>query len=307
MPALACPSGSLLPQWRIPAKAVLLAALLVSACSKSATPNAADTPKTPVTQEDRLIAQARAALGPEDKLLAVQTLRLRGQIFDTKNQLGGSIEFLFKKPAHQRSEFQTTTQDKVIECSNGVEGWMASSEKAGQMKFSIMKAPTETQNIYTSLENLYFYRATELVRGAEVTSEGPVTYRNNLCWKVSFHYPNDMIYVRYFDKTTGELRGTVVQPNGAEFVEEGKMMVAGIAFPTQLQNYTSDGKLTQTVKFTSIEVNAPMDDKVFEMPSLIALRAEAAKEEAASKAPATTAAPSQTTSIQPLPALPANQ
>jgi len=299
-----------LPLWRRAVSCLaVLVALLVCSCSKSEAPAAAaspaNSPKVAVTKEDQLIAQARAALGAEDKLLAVQSLKMTGKIFDGKNQVVGVIQFLFKKPARQRSDFRSTTQGSVIEASNGLEGWMVTSDKPGDLKFNIIKPPMETQNIYTAMENLYFYRATELVRGSEIASEGPVTYRNSTCWKVSFHYPDSITYLRYFDKTTGDLRGTVLMPNGAEFVEEGKKTVAGIAFPSALHNYAPDGTLTQTVQFDSIEVNAPIDDRAFEMPSLITLREAAA----ASKAAATSAPSQPPVTSQPAAstALPASQ
>jgi len=295
-----CPSPPFLPQWRTVVKLAGVAALLLCACSKQNEAGGANSPQVPVTKEDQLIAQARAALGPEDKLLAVKTLSLSGKVFDDKDQLLGTIQFIFKKPAHQRSEFHAAGKVAVIEGSNGLEGWLLTSDTAGKLKFTVTKAGPETDNVYTAMENLYFYRATELVRGSEVTSEGPISYRNNPCWKVSFHYPDSVTYVRYFDKTTGELRGTILQPSGTEFVEEGKQTIAGLTFPTMLHNYTKDGDLTQTVKFDKIVVNAPIDDRVFEMPSLIALRAAVEKAAAAGKAATT---PSQTTA-QPLPALP---
>jgi outer membrane lipoprotein-sorting protein len=296
-----CPSIHFLPQWRTTVKLAGVAALLLCACSKQHGAAGADSPKVPITKEDKLIAQARTALGPEDKLLAVQTLTMTGKVFDEKDHLLGTIQFLFKKPAHQRSEFHSAGQAGVIEGSNGIEGWMLVSDKTGDLKLTITKAAAEMQNVYTAVENLYFYRAAELVRGSEVTSEGPVTYRNYPCWKVSFHYPDSITYVRYFDQATGELRGTILLPAGTEFVEEGKRTVDGIVFPTMLHNYTKDGDLTQTVKFDSLTVNTPIDDRVFEMPSLIALRAASAK----AKAAAATATPSQSTANQMFPALPA--
>jgi hypothetical protein len=100
------------------------------------------------------------------------------------------------------------------------------------------------------------------------------------------------------------LRGTVLLPTQTEFVEEGKKIVAGITFPTELQNYTKDGQLTQTIKFESIKVNTPIDDRVFEMPSLIALRAAAAKAMATNQAPTPTTKPTPSSAFQPLPAFP---
>jgi hypothetical protein len=82
------------------------------------------------------------------------------------------------------------------------------------------------------------------------------------------------------------LRGTVLNPIGAEFVEEGDTTVDGIIFPAVLHEYNKSGDLVQSIKFDKIMVNQPLSDGLFEMPSLTDLykSATAAK-------PKTTATP----------------
>ena len=73
-----------LPRWRAIVKLAGLAGVLFCACSKHNGSSAADSSGNPskdlASKENTLIAQARAALGPEDKLLAVQTLAMTGKI-----------------------------------------------------------------------------------------------------------------------------------------------------------------------------------------------------------------------------------
>jgi len=240
--------------------------LLVGGCGKGT--NAAPAIPANATPEERAIIQARAALGPEDKLTAVNTLVLAGNITDSKNAQVGQILLLFKKPARQRSEIRAPDQSIAIQGSDGVEGWSLSIDKNNNKKIAVLKSAEEIQNVYMSMENLYFYRATERIIGATVTNNGDAQYRDTACWKVTFHYPNNLNYVRYLDRSTGQLRGTVLDPLGAEFVEEGEKVVDGIKFPVTLHTYTKDGQLAQNIKFDKILVNQPLDDRLFDQPLL---------------------------------------
>jgi outer membrane lipoprotein-sorting protein len=265
---------------------------LVSGCGKG---DSAMAPALPAdaTPEQRTIAQARAALGPEDKLNGVNTLVLAGSITDAKNQLMGQLVLMFKKPARQRMEMRAPDQTLKIEGSDGIEGWMVSVDKNNNKALSVLNGKDEMQNVYESIENLYFYRASERVRGSKVTLNGEAQYRNAACWKISFEYPNSMTYVRYFDRATGKLRGTVIEPLGQEFVEEGETTVDGIIFPSVLHSYDKDGKLINTLKFASIKVNAPMDDRLFATPTLMDLFSPAPK--AAGSSGAASASPAKST------------
>jgi outer membrane lipoprotein-sorting protein len=259
-------------------------ALLAGACGK----DGKSTPVIPAnaTPEERVIIQARAALGPEDKLDAVNSLVLSGNVSDSKNQPVGQIVIMFKKPARQYSELRTTDQALIIQGSDGMEGWILGIDKNTNKTLTVLKAPDEMQNTYMSMENLFFFRASEHVRGATVSLDGEAQYRGIPCWKISFHYPDSFTYVRYIDKTTNQLRGTVLNPIGAEFVEEGDTTVDGIIFPAVLHEYNKSGDLVQSIKFDKIMVNQPLSDGLFEMPSLTDLykSATAAK-------PKTTATP----------------
>lgn len=292
---------------------VCLAALMsLSACSKeekpapeaaksapTATPVAAAPAATTLpanaTPEQRIIAQARAAIGPEAKLDAMTGVLLTGKIFDDKNNELGTLVLLFQKPGKQHTELRSPKQT-LIQGSDGVVGWIMSVDPTNNSKkLTVLKSPDEQTNLYTTMENLYFYRATDRVQGSVVRYEGDVDYRGAKAHKVSFQYPNSVTYVRYFDATTGKLRGTIMLPAGNEVVENGTVDVSGIAFPAVLNNYTKDGKLTQVVKFDKINVNPQIDPKakIFDLPDMVAL-AKAANAAATVK-PAATAKPTAST------------
>ena len=296
--------------------------VLLPACSKddkanppavSASASARPTPVIPANASptERIIIQARAALGPEDKLVAITTLELTGTVMDAKNQPVGQVAIMFKKPTRMRSEVQTPN-GRMIQGSDGVTGWEFDIDKNNNKRNAVMQAKDEMQTINETLENLYFYRGTEHVTGAAVTDDGEVQYRGAACWKVSFHYPNDTIYVRYINRATGKLVSTVLEPMGVEFLEEGESQVNGISFPKVLHQYGKDGILAQTINFDKIIVNQPLDDRLFDQPSLIASFASPttsagstpAAKPASSPSPSSSAAPGSTSAPLAMPTLP---
>jgi outer membrane lipoprotein-sorting protein len=270
----------------------MLVMLFAGGCGKSG-PAAPVIPAN-ATPEEHAIILARAALGPDDKLTAINTLVLAGTMTDGKNQALGQVVLLFKKPARQRSEIRAPDQSVIIQGSDGVEGWFLSIDKNNNKTISVLKSPQEMQNIYMTMENLYFYRATERIQGASVTMDGETQYHDFPCWKVSFHYPDNFTYVRYIDRVNGQLHGSVIEPIGAEFIEEGQKIVNGVNFPVILRNYKKDGQLDQTIKFNNIIINQPLDDRLFDMPSLMDLYKTSAPPKAAATAnpsPAASPAP----------------
>jgi outer membrane lipoprotein-sorting protein len=263
-----------------------------AAAPAAAAPAPAEALPANATPEERIIAQARAAIGPEVKLEAVNGVLLTGKIFDDKNAEVGSVVLLFQKPGKQHTELRSPKQT-LIQGSDGMVGWIMSVDPStNSKKLTILKAPDELTNLYTTMENLYFYRAADRVKGSIVRYEGDVDYRGAKCHKVSFQYPNSVTYVRYFDAATGKLRGTVMLPNGNEIVEAGSTNVNGVDFPSVLNNYSKDGKLTQVVKFDKINLNPTIDPKakIFDLPDMVALAKAAAAGTAAPKPAATTAA-----------------
>lgn len=259
---------------------------LLAACSKSSQPAASAAPSNgtatapaPLAQvpaagspEERIITQARAAIGPENKLLAIDSMLLSGQMFDDKNNQTGTFMLLVKKPASQRTE-QHLPDQTIFQGSDGVMGWALDVNKDGAKRFAVLKGEDEAQNNYETMENLYFYRATERVNGSSVHYEGDEDYRGAKCHKVSFNYPNGISYVRYFDAASGQLRGTVLLPSGNEAVEEGTLTVDGVNFAAVLKNYSKDGKLLQVLKFDKVLINPTIDAKTkpFDMPDMVSL------------------------------------
>jgi hypothetical protein len=256
---------------------------------------AADAPPT----VDQIIAQARSVLGTEDKLNGLQTLVLSGEILDDKQQPIASATLMFKKPRSQRTELSTPDHYFDVTATDGVQGWREATDKDGHKRLAILGPPDLDTFIYTGMENLYFYRATQHVLGAEVTSDGEADFHGVKCWKVHFQYPDSIDFIRYFDTTTGDLRGSSIPSQGTEVIESGKTTEAGITFAAAVTNIDKDGK-AQTFKITKIEVNQPLDDKLFDVPLPTELLSSPAPDNSAAPAAAPVAAPAATPAAAPV-------
>jgi outer membrane lipoprotein-sorting protein len=234
------------------------AGLLASALTASAAaPTASD-----------VVARARAVYGTEASLDGLTTLQYFGTMYDDKDQPAGSVVLQFKKPASQRSEYTTPTETQ-IEGTDGYEGWALKIDQNGRKGMAIIQPPQLTAYINSSFENLFFFRGPLQRRGGTITLDGLEDFHGAKSWKVSFVYPDSMTFIRYFDQNNYQLHGTVtdVTDKGqTEIIESGKIMSGGIMFPDTIKAY-NDGKLVRTMKFSKVIVNAPLDDKMFEVPS----------------------------------------
>jgi outer membrane lipoprotein-sorting protein len=251
---------------------------------------------------DEVIAKARAALGPEDKLNGVVTLRLTGNILDATTQTTTPVILLFKKPSNQRLEVHNADGSGLVRATDGMAGWAVRTDKDGLQQLALIGPPQLDDFIYGGLENMYFYRAASRVIGASTTVEGPLQYHDAKCWRLSTAYPQSLTFIRYIDTTNGQLRGTEITADHTTSIEAGRITEGGINFPEEVRTFDQDNKLTQTLKISKVEINQPVEDKVFDVPLLTSLHTTPpASGNNASSASTGSLAPG---GLAPLPALP---
>jgi hypothetical protein len=220
---------------------------------------------------ESIVARARAIVGSESALVGLTTIKYSGQMFDGNGTMVGTIMMEFKKPGAQRSEF-ITANGTEIEATDGYEGWALRIDNSGRKGMAIIMPPQLANYINTSYENLYFFRGPQQRRGGTIELAGAGDLNGHKCWKVTFNYPSGLIFTRFFDQATGELRGTMTDDGHTEIVESGKTLAGGINFPSRIDSF-SDGKLVRTMKFDKITVNESLDDALFTVPSVSVLAA----------------------------------
>lgn len=225
--------------------------------------------------EPAIIAKARAYLGAEAALNAVQSIHFVGTLVkpDPANPdktVRSAIEIIFQRPERQRV---VETSDKMIEITampDGYEGWIRREDPANPAgwKQTTLNAAQIKLNRASTLENLAFYRGIER-QGGRIEDQGAATTDGVACEKIAFIYAPDNIFYRYFDVATGRLVLTQTA-SGSAIREQGQMTASGVRFPkTLVQTMPLPDGTTRTItlNFESVTVNETLPAELFAVPA----------------------------------------
>jgi hypothetical protein len=224
--------------------------------------------------DDALIAKARAFIGSDAALDAVQALRMVGQleVVDGPDSTPGTakIEILFQKPDRQRI---TAASEARIEVTalDGYDAWSRVSDPRDATQWQVtLLGPDQIKRLRANtFENLSFYRGLG-ARGARIEDRGTATVDGVACRKLAFVHAPDIIFTRSFDVATGRLVLTETD-SGTQIREEGELRVSGLRFPKRivtLNTLPEGGTRTIRVTFDEITVNPALDPEIFAVPVL---------------------------------------
>lgn len=211
------------------------------------------------------IAKARAFLGGDKALSAVKSVHFTGTLELTD---GAKLptDIIFQKPYRQKI---TVTSAKVIESTalDGYDAWQKRVNVANptQWQVTLLDASQVKRLRANTLENLSFYAIREMP-GCEVAVSGDATVDGRACVKLTFTHTGGIIFIRYFDKATGQLVRTDTE-NGGEIREEGEMFIGGIRFPKRVINKAANGNVS-AISFEQVVVNELFPADTFAVPSL---------------------------------------
>ena len=217
---------------------------------------------------EQILAKAREYLGGDTQLRAVETIQFHGSFTTNKGEEKGEILIYLKKPFKQRLDI-IRAHDGSIETTaiNDIDGWgrRVNKEDADDWTIRILSMPELKRMRANTYDNLNFYSGIEKL-GGKIINKGIVNKDGKNAYVLHFQYDNTIHYKRYFDVNTGKLLATI-NDKGIEIKDIGEFIVDGIRFPRE-QIRIEDGKKKDTLSFNKIIINAPMDDKIFELPSL---------------------------------------
>jgi outer membrane lipoprotein-sorting protein len=253
-------------------KVRLLAA--VAALVLSAQPSFADA------RADQWIAKARAAVGAESALEAVQSIHFSGTFTmtekvpvngDAKNMKDEAvvlgIDIVFQKPYQQRI---VRRSNQVVETTalDGYDAWVRRADATDDKKWqlSLLDSQQVKRLRANTWENLFFYRGIEK-RGGKVEFGGESAVDGKPCVKLIFTHSENIVFTRYFDQATGRLVKTETE-GGSEIREEGEIKAGGLRFPRTLINKAPNGQVA-TITFDSVKINESFPADTFAVPALM--------------------------------------
>ncbi|MBI5381358.1 MAG: hypothetical protein HZA31_05610 [Opitutae bacterium] len=220
--------------------------------------------------EPAILAKARAYLGGDTALAAVQSIHFTGKItyFDGSQ---GSIELMFQKPSRQRV---IITTDKSIEVTalDDYEAWIRVQDPADATKWRLTLLGKDQIKMLraNTAEQLNFFRLTGRQAGV-VEDLGDVTIDGKACRKISFKRDEGILFIRYFESATGKLVLSETPLLGGKMREEGELFAGGVRFPkryAQTSKQQDGSERTLTIDFDKVTVNEFFPSSLFAVPSV---------------------------------------
>ena len=228
---------------------------------------------------DVWLAKARAYLGGESALNAVDSLHFEGAVEATERvadpadsskvierPIRLAIDIVFQKPMQQRQVIRSEKVERTTSL-DGSDAWERVSDRTNQNppRIQLLDLTGIKRLRATTIENLSFY--SNLGHNMrQVRLLGDTTVDGIACVKLSFTHTSNIVFIRYFEKSTGRLVKTELD-SGGEIREQGEMMVSGIRFPRTVINKTADGKAT-TISFDKVTVNERFPADTFAVPAI---------------------------------------
>ena len=229
------------------------------------------------TDTDQVIARARATVGSESALKALQSLHYAGTLTTTATDEKGAvrpvkvaIEIIFQRPYRQR--IVATSENKIeITALDDYEGWQREQDPADSTRWRMtLLTNDQIKRLRANTwENLSFFHGIEQRRGS-VKDLGNASVDGKNCRKLAFEHGDGIVFTRYFDDATGRLVLTETE-NGITIREEDETTVDGIHFPRKIisTNKLTDGtERTVSIEFDKITVNETFADSLFAVPAM---------------------------------------
>lgn len=228
---------------------------------------------------DEWVAKARAYLGPEEALNSIRSLHFEGTIETTESSKDPAdaskaidrpvhlaIDIVFQKPMQQRQILRSEKVERMT-VLDGYDAWEKVSVLGSPAAPRItLLGPTEIKRLRAAtIENLSFY-SNQGSDSRQITLLGHTEVGGVPCVKISFAHGGGIVFVRYFQKSTGRLIKTELE-NGGQIREEGEIIVDGIRFPRKVINQSADGKMT-VISFGKVTAGGIFPPNTFADPAI---------------------------------------
>ncbi|HET7453191.1 MAG TPA: hypothetical protein VFL12_10645 [Thermoanaerobaculia bacterium] len=237
-----------------------VALILVAA----AAPGAAPSPKSADSELDRVIRLWTAATGGLDRIRALRTIRMTGEITFKENP-PCKIMVELARPGRIRTEV-AFPDGKWIQIFDGRRGWIVSpSSGARPMSATELGNAPEQADFEGPLVDT-------AKKGIRLALEGKESVDGRDAWRIRVTRPDGAVRYLDLDATTsfkvrweGELGEGADRKMNASIFSDYRT-VDGVTFPFRIVSGIAGGEVGQRIAFDRIEVNPAISDSEFTAP-----------------------------------------
>jgi outer membrane lipoprotein-sorting protein len=215
---------------------------------------------------DELFKKSTEARGAIDKFAAAKTITMKARM--TLQGMAIPVTIQVKRPNSLRSEMMLQGMT-VVTAYDGQTAWMLSPMTSGPEKVPEERIKPLLDQVNGLSDMPADYKAKgytfELIGKEDVA--GTSAYKLKLATKdgkVSYMYLNSQNFLPLKFSTTQSILGMDAE---AETFFSDYKLVDGMMMPHSIEVKTKGLPLTQSLTIDKIELNAPMDDSIFKMPT----------------------------------------
>ncbi|MGJ8651713.1 MAG: hypothetical protein ACSHX8_00435 [Opitutaceae bacterium] len=211
-----------------------------------------------------VINRARATTGTDDALDNMVTLQITGHLEPANAKVpAATVVIIARKPSSQRMEIRI---DDIVETHilDGDRGCLIRSNLSDGTSQMRKQKPEELKRVIHSTRQFFSFYRPDFKNGEQVSYDGISQRLGIRCHKLIYAYPDGLTTTRFFSVNDDKLVSTVTE-NKLESVGVGAQRIGGIRFPEAIEYYES-GKKLHTVHLSSILVNKPLKEGIFDIP-----------------------------------------
>lgn len=218
---------------------------------------------------DEIIVKNLAARGGIERLRAIRSMVMTESV-STPDGKGAPLKLLMLRPNRIREEL-TVGQGKSIKAFDGQSGWIQNPGPRGASVQTLTGG--DLQELQDDAENaIDGVLADYAAKGSRVELAGTQTVDGRQCYKLKVTLHTGHTQYQYIDTRTylevrQDLLGTMDgKPSAIEQTLGDYRSEGGVLFAHSIVSVIRGPQVRSTVTIQRIEINPPIDEKIFSMP-----------------------------------------